>query len=98
MACDDGFEFMDFGNNASNTGNSGYFGGHDNCTVIGHTTPIWKLGSLGYQYDSDGNIPMLYGQHLVDYGVVTSLTAPERFVFYFMTHEVVVHDIQVDDE
>ena len=85
---------MDFGNNLLIRAIHGYFGGHDNCTVIGHTTPIWKLGLLGYQYDSDGNIPMFYGQHLVDYGVVTSLTAPERFVFYFMTHEVVVYDLE----
>ena len=97
MVCDDGFEIMDIAN-TSKTGNSGYFGGHDNCTVIGHTTPIWQFANLGYQYDSDGNIPMLYGQHLYNYGVETSLTAPEQFAFYFMTHEVVVHDIQVDDE
>ena len=96
IVCDDGFEIMDIGSNVPTTGNSGYLGGHDNCTITGHTTPIWQLGAIGYQYDSDGNISAPDGKELIDYGVATSLTAPERFAFYFMTHEVVVYDLEIE--
>ena len=96
IVCDDGFEIMDIGSNVPTTGNSGYLGGHDNCTITGHTTPIWQLGDIGYQYDSDGNISAPDGKELIDYGVVTRLTAPERFAFYFMIHEVVVYDLEIE--